>query len=197
LANKAENKVESRSEHRKLKNKEDGLSNKRYFSLILSIAGVLIIGATAIFYVYPKIMNEGNIHPENASTKAAAEKDVKKETKSEKATETKTKEVAKETTSKETTSKETKVTDEEKQSKDYVLPESNSRKLTNADLIKLAPNELRLARNEIYARHGLVFKSSDLTIYFSSKSWYKPNPAYGGELNDVEKYNLSLIKSKE
>ncbi|PET54993.1 hypothetical protein CN514_17355 [Bacillus sp. AFS001701] len=188
MANKAENKVESRSEHRKVKNKEDGLGNKRYFSLILSIAGVLIIGATAIFYVYPKIMNEGSIHPENASTKAVTNKDVKKETKSEKPTETKTKEA---------TSKETKVTDEEKQSKDYVLPESNSKKLTNADLIKLAPNELRLARNEIYARHGLVFKSSDLTIYFSSKSWYKPNPAYGGELNDVEKYNLSLIKSRE
>lgn len=192
MANKAEKNVESRSEHRKIKNKEDGLSNKRYFSLILSIAGVLIIGATAIFYVYPKIMNEGNIHPENTSTKAVADKDVKKETKSEKPTETKTKEVAKETTT-----KETKVSDEEKQSKDYVLPESNSRKLTNADLIKLAPNELRLARNEIYARHGLVFKSSDLTIYFSSKSWYKPNPAYGGALNDVEQYNLNLIKSKE
>ncbi|WP_129689762.1 YARHG domain-containing protein [Gottfriedia acidiceleris] len=191
MANKAENKVESRSEHRKLKNNEDGLSNNRYFSLILLIAGVLIIGATAIFYVYPKIMNEGNIHPKNASTEAAADKDVKKETKSEKTIETKTKEVAKET------SKKTKVTDEEKQSKDYVLPDSNSRKLSNADLNKLAPNELRLARNEIYARHGLVFKSSDLTIYFTSKSWYKPNPAYGGELNDVEKYNLNLIKSRE
>jgi CRISPR/Cas system-associated protein Csm6 len=191
LANKAENKVESRSEHRKFKNKEDGFSNNRYFSLILLVAGVLIIGATAIFYVYPKIMNEGNIHPKNASTEAAADKDVKKETKSEKTTETKTKEVAKET------SKETKVTDEEKQSKDYVLPDSNSRKLSNADLIKLDPNELRLARNEIFARHGLVFKSSDLTIYFTSKSWYKPNPAYGGELKDVEKYNLNLIKSRE
>ena len=192
MANKAENKVESRSEHRKIKNKEEGFSNKRYSSLILSIAGVLIIGATAIFYVYPKIMNEGNIHPKNASTEAVANKDVKKETKSEKTTETKTKEVAKEATT-----KETKVKDEEKQSTDYVLPESNSRKLTNADQVKLAPNELRLARNEIYARHGLVFKSSDLTIYFTSKSWYKPNPAYGGALNDVEQYNLNLIKSRE
>ncbi|KQL39965.1 hypothetical protein AN960_08345 [Bacillus sp. FJAT-25509] len=192
MANKGENEVESRSEHRKLKNKDDGFSSKRYFSLILAIAGVLIIGATAIFYVYPKIMNEGNIHPKNASTESVADKDVKKETKSEKTAETKTKEVAKETTT-----KETKVTDVEKQSKDYILPGSNSRKLTNADLIKLAPNDLRLARNEIYARHGLVFKSSDLTIYFSSKSWYKPNPAYGGQLNDVEQYNLNLIKSRE
>ncbi|PGL71471.1 YARHG domain-containing protein [Bacillus sp. AFS055030] len=192
MANKEENKVESRSEHRKLKNKEDGFSIKRYFSLIISIAGVLIIGATAIFYVYPKIMNEGNFHPKNASTEVETKKVVKKETKSEKTTETKSKEVAKETTK-----KETKVTEEEKQSTDYVLPDSNSRKLTSADLNKLARNELRLARNEIFARHGLVFKSSDLTIYFSSKSWYKPNPAYGGELNDIEKYNLNLIKSRE
>ncbi|WP_235821763.1 YARHG domain-containing protein [Gottfriedia acidiceleris] len=192
MAYKAEDKVESRSEHRKLKNKEDGFINKRYFSLILSIAGVLIIGATAVFYVYPKIMNDGNIPPKNAYTETVANKDVKKVSNSEKKTETKSKEVAKETTT-----KEAKATDAEKQSKDYLLPDSNSRKLTNADLIKLNPNDLRIARNEIYARHGLVFKSSDLTIYFTSKSWYKPNPAYGGELNDVEKYNINLIKSKE
>lgn len=192
MAYKAEDKVESRSEHRKLKNNEDGFINKRYFSLILSIVGVLIIGATAVFYVYPKIMNDGNIPSKNASTETVANKDVKKASKSENTTETKSKEVAKETTT-----KEAKATDTEKQSKDYLLPDSNSRKLTNADLIKLNPNDLRIARNEIYARHGLVFKSSDLTIYFTSKSWYKPNPAYGGELNDVEKYNINLIKSKE
>lgn len=194
---KAENKVESRSEHKKLKNNVNGSSNNRYLSLLLSIAGILVIGATAIFYVYPKIMSEGDIQPKKVTKETVSSIDVKKETVSEKTNEVKSKKVTKDATTKDTATKETKNTDEKKQSTEYVLPDSNSRKLTNADLSKLSSNDLRIARNEIYARHGLVFKSSDLTIYFTSKSWYSPNPAYNGALNEVETYNLNLIKSME
>ncbi|QKE74301.1 YARHG domain-containing protein [Arthrobacter citreus] len=193
MAYETENKVESRSEHRKIKSNEQKVDgNNRYFPLMFLIAGVLVIVATAIFYVYPKIMNEGNMHPNNEATKAVANKETKKVTKKEKKTEAKSGDVAKKTASKETSAAK-----EENKSKGYIIPNSNLRKLTNGDLSKLTSSELRLARNEIYARHGFVFQSSDLTIYFTSKSWYSPNPAYNGALSDVEKYNLNLIKSKE
>ncbi|WP_257143997.1 YARHG domain-containing protein [Bacillus sp. AFS002410] len=193
MAYETENKVESRSEHRKVKNNEKKVDgNNRYFPLMFLIAGVLVIVATAIFYVYPKIMNEGNMHPNNEATRAVANKETKKVTKKEKKTETKSVDVAKKTASKKTNAAK-----DENKLKGYIIPDSNLRKLTNEDLSKLTSSELRLARNEIYARHGFVFQSSDLTIYFTSKSWYSPNPAYNGALSDVEKYNLNLIKSKE
>jgi hypothetical protein len=52
---------------------------------------------------------------------------------------------------------------------------------------------LELLRNRFYARHGHVFKRSDLNAYFSRQPWYKPRPEVGcaetsfskGELADA------------
>jgi hypothetical protein len=77
------------------------------------------------------------------------------------------------------------------------LPESNKRVLSEDDIDTLPKWKLRIARNEIYGRHGYVFKSKDLQIYFSSKSWYHPNPSFDGSLNEVEKENVDLIKARE
>ena len=57
-------------------------------------------------------------------------------------------------------------------SSEYILPNSNTVKLTRADLQGLSLEQLRLARNEIYARHGTIFGPADLQQYFGSKSWY-------------------------
>lgn len=38
----------------------------------------------------------------------------------------------------------------------------------------MLPYELRLLRNEIFARQGYIFKNSELKSYFESKSWYTP-----------------------
>ncbi|MCD4692714.1 MAG: YARHG domain-containing protein, partial [Calditrichales bacterium] len=35
-------------------------------------------------------------------------------------------------------------------------------------------NFLRLARNEIFARNGYIFKDSSLSFFFQSTGWYKP-----------------------
>lgn len=34
--------------------------------------------------------------------------------------------------------------------------------------------ELKIIRNEIFARHGYIFKSQDLADYFGKQNWYKP-----------------------
>ncbi|WP_410981765.1 TcaA 3rd/4th domain-containing protein [Bacillus cereus] len=79
----------------------------------------------------------------------------------------------------------------------FFFPDSHIRKLTSAELNFLTKEQLRIARNEIYARHGHIFQTKDMQAYFLRQSWYRENPYYTGELNDVETYNVELIKSKE
>ena len=63
-------------------------------------------------------------------------------------------------------------TSEDDSSNDYILPYSDSEYLTEDDLDGLTPDEIRLACNELYARHGRKFKDADYQTYFNSKSWY-------------------------
>ncbi|RGZ00658.1 YARHG domain-containing protein [Clostridium sp. AM58-1XD] len=87
------------------------------------------------------------------------------------------------------------------QSSDYVMPYSSSRYLTSADFAGFTKDQLRLARNEIYARHGRTFSDQDLQNYFNSKTWYygtvAPENFNANVLNDYEKKNLLLIKDIE
>jgi hypothetical protein len=58
--------------------------------------------------------------------------------------------------------------------------------------------DLRVLRNEIYARHGRVFKDKDLQKYFESQPWYKANPDFkDDQLNEIEAANLAKIKEAE
>ncbi len=87
-------------------------------------------------------------------------------------------------------------------SEDYIFPDSATRKLTLDEIKGHTKEELRLGRNEIYARHGMIFGVEDLDKYFLSKSWYTPSVP-GGEFYDrvemslIEEENISLIKEVE
>ena len=53
-------------------------------------------------------------------------------------------------------------------------------------------------RQEIYARHGKVFKEPWLQKYFSSFDWYKADPDFtDAALTDVEKKNIATIAAYE
>ena len=53
-------------------------------------------------------------------------------------------------------------------------------------------------RQEIYARHGKVFKEPWLQKYFSSFDWYKANPEFTeASLTEVEKRNIATIAAYE
>jgi hypothetical protein len=53
-------------------------------------------------------------------------------------------------------------------------------------------------RQEIYARHGKVFKEAWLQKYFSSFDWYKADPNFTeASLTDVEKKNIATIAAYE
>jgi len=85
---------------------------------------------------------------------------------------------------------------------DYVMfPESSNQLLTDTDVEQLNVWELQVARNEIYARHGYIFKKNmDIKSYFENKSWYHENPDFKGadsELNQTEIDNVRFIQAKE
>ena len=53
-------------------------------------------------------------------------------------------------------------------------------------------------RQEIYARHGKVFKEPWLQKYFSSFDWYKADPNFtDASLTDIEKKNIATIAAYE
>ena len=84
---------------------------------------------------------------------------------------------------------------------DYIIADSSARYLTNADLKSLSQWEIRVARNEIYARHGRKFTTKELQDYFDSKDWYSGTIAADkfntDVLNTVEKANLQFIVEYE
>ena len=56
----------------------------------------------------------------------------------------------------------------------FILPDSDQRLLGDADLKDMPLIELRLARNEIFARRGRFFVDQTLSGYFSQFTWYHP-----------------------
>ncbi len=53
-------------------------------------------------------------------------------------------------------------------------------------------------RQEIYARHGKVFKEPWLQKYFASFDWYKADPNFADEsLSEIEKKNVATIQAYE
>ena len=84
---------------------------------------------------------------------------------------------------------------------DYIIPYSDTRYLSQQDLMGMNKGTLRTARNEIYARYGRKFKAKDLQDYFNSKSWYHPtieaDQFTDNMLSETEKHNANLIKEAE
>ena len=68
--------------------------------------------------------------------------------------------------------------------------------LTDEDLAPHANNadKLRLLRNEIFARHGYIFKDADLDEHFRAQPWYEPKSQnVDNLLTDVDKKNIERL----
>lgn len=93
---------------------------------------------------------------------------------------------------------------------EYLFAESASRLLSTADVSNFQaryPNSLfpgersitQMIINEMYARHGYIFKDQALTDYFAQKSWYIPRTADMEEIypvmNAVEQANVTLLRT--
>jgi hypothetical protein len=74
----------------------------------------------------------------------------------------------------------------------------STKPVTRALLQGLFLEDVRKMRDEIYARHGKVFKDQWTQKYFASFDWYKANPNFtDAQLSAVEKGNLVVIATYE
>lgn len=77
-------------------------------------------------------------------------------------------------------------------------PFVSSRKLKRTELDKFSMKELRLMRNEIFARYSYKFKNSELENHFQEYHWYEPEKDNVDKyLSKIEKSNISLILEAE
>lgn len=91
--------------------------------------------------------------------------------------------------------------DDEEEDAEFVIKDSDTRMITKDDIEDLSQEELRIARNEIYARHGRKFKDDSLQAYFESCSWYEgtieADAFTENMLSDIERANANLIADRE
>lgn len=84
---------------------------------------------------------------------------------------------------------------------EYILAGSDSRYILKSELQEFTAEQCRLARNEIYARHGRKFDDEYIQDYFNSKDWYTPTIAPDefeeSLLNSYELANRDLIVEYE
>jgi len=77
-------------------------------------------------------------------------------------------------------------------------PETYLRRLTDVDLKDKSKKELRLMRNEIFARYGYIFGSADMKAHFEAMTGYcKFSKDVEAFLSDIEKENVNLIQEYE
>ena len=70
--------------------------------------------------------------------------------------------------------------------------------LTDTMLAGISIADLRLLRNEVYARHGRIFQTKWLAEEFRQYPWYTPRPDYSdAQLSPIEKANIALIARRE
>ena len=82
---------------------------------------------------------------------------------------------------------------------DQLFRHTADRYLTAEDFADCSEDILKLAKNEIYARHGRMFLDREIYEYFLTRMWYEPT--YAPEefdescLNEYEKANIELLVS--
>ncbi|WP_452228194.1 YARHG domain-containing protein [Lacinutrix sp. MEBiC02404] len=80
-----------------------------------------------------------------------------------------------------------------------LYPQTSTKLLTLSDIRSASLADLKIMRNEIFARHGHAFKQGgEIDNYFRNQDWYKSkNLDATSLLTEIEKDNISLIKSRE
>ena len=88
-------------------------------------------------------------------------------------------------------------------SKTYVISGSDKEYLSPDSIKSMDDKALRLAINEIYARHGRKFNDKELQEFFNGKDWYSPkyspdefDKKQNSILNDVEKENIKVLTAE-
>lgn len=86
--------------------------------------------------------------------------------------------------------------------RDYIFPNSSYERLSyEEDLHNKTDEELRIGRNEIYAKHGRCFADTSLQSYFDAKDWYQgkiePDSFNYDGISRMEQINIDAIAQLE
>lgn len=85
-----------------------------------------------------------------------------------------------------------------KKTVDGIYPQASQRILNSSDISGLDADDLKIMRNEIFARHGYIFETSDMKAYFERQTWYQGRfQNIESKLTPIEKNNIQLIKNQE
>jgi|GEM_PF-6368117 len=78
------------------------------------------------------------------------------------------------------------------------FPQASQKLLTDDDVRLLSKNDLKIMRNEVFARHGYIFTTPEMRSYFSQFSWYTGKyENVNAMLSDIESQNVALIRKYE
>ena len=81
-----------------------------------------------------------------------------------------------------------------------IFPDSSVKKLGKDEVKALTDEELRYAINELYARHGYIFKDNKLKEYYEKYDWYDPTVKPGdfsmNLFNETERSNVELLQEE-
>ncbi|WP_161626110.1 YARHG domain-containing protein [Hugenholtzia roseola] len=77
-------------------------------------------------------------------------------------------------------------------------PQASLVPLSEGDMIRLTKSQLKIMRNEIYARYGYIFKTEAMKNHFANKAWYQPTKSnVDNLLTPLEQANIALIQKYE
>lgn len=193
--------------------KKEGLDRKK-LTVIAGVIGIIVVVIIAAVVLLSKPSQENEEKPSGEQPKVEQEQEPEADNSEDTDSEAQDPEVQEpegtqpevqepEDTDSETQDEETTAPSApESSDSEYVFPTSNTEKLTKEELRNYTKEQLRLGRNEIYARHGMIFGVEDLDNYFAQKSWYQPtwtgSEFYENvEMSLLEEENITLIAEVE
>jgi hypothetical protein len=170
-----------------IKNISSDKSNSGNKTLYFIIGGILIVLISVSLYyflIYQK--SENKVAGENNTQSELKKKELELK---EKELQLKEKELNQNNTTQKSTDK-----------NEYSItpgrfPEASLRFLTSDELNTISKYDLKIMRNEIFARYGYIFQTEDMRDYFSGQTWYSPRyNDVNSFLTKIEKKNIDLIK---
>ena len=211
--------IEQTSENRIVYPTESGFSWKKFFLLLLhnrwarllAVAGLLIIFWPVIYFLLLCILCL--LVPDGSEKQTSDKERVKIEVVTPIEQQPRTKEILSEEQSNHEKKQETEISNDENQENSEVekvnndnnsdivngdYPEGSLRLLTEGDLATKSKSELKIMRNEIFARHGYIFETPAMIKHFANQSWYHGRYAdVSSKLSSIERKNVALIKKYE
>ena len=160
------------------------MSNKVFSFLVIFLS--LLIGAALVALIISVIKYNNEAYPQEKPS-YFTEKNKNEETHTKAPEETKPEETKPTENPPATTS-----------NSKYILP-SDTRLITESDIINMDYDTLNKAYNEVFARYGHEFSSKNLKEYFEAQDWYKevPGKKVGIEqLTEIEAKNIQTIKAR-